>query len=155
MWTSWSNLARNAVRSTLSIYTQIQGYSTVPLTILCNTTCICACLCTICLHCSVLWCSSKGIRPVKTEWWGIGVVICLKWLQMICIWFSWCHCHPIISCCGKIQNGLPFWCRLTHVVLEKRLLNGCSSSVVVQSKAVVPCQNKIILKNFRPIGRPS
>jgi len=22
-------------------------------------------------------------------------------------------------------------------------------------KAVVPCQNKIILKNFRPVGRPS
>jgi len=24
---------------------------------------------------------------------------------------SWCHCHPIISCSSKIQNGLPFWCR--------------------------------------------
>jgi len=32
---------------------------------------------------------------------------------------SWCHCHPIISCSSKIQNGLPFWCRLTQVVLEK------------------------------------
>jgi len=30
---------------------------------------------------------------------------------------------PIISCFIKIQNGLPFWCRLTQVVLEKRLLN--------------------------------
>jgi len=29
---------------------------------------------------------------------------------MICIWSSWCHYH---------QNGLPFWCRLTQVVLEK------------------------------------
>jgi len=31
---------------------------------------------------SVLWCCwlsrRKGIRPVKTEWWGTGVVICLK-----------------------------------------------------------------------------
>jgi len=35
---------------------------------------------------------------------------------------------PLISCSSKIQNGLPFWCRLTQVVLEKRLLNGCSSS---------------------------
>jgi len=49
---------------------------------------------------------------------------------MICIWSSWCHCHPIISCSSKIQNGLPFWCRLTHVVLEKRPLNGRSSSSV-------------------------
>jgi len=37
-------------------------------------------------------------------------------VQMICIWSSWCHCHPIISCSHKIQNGLPFfWCRLTQV----------------------------------------
>jgi len=49
----------------------------------------------------------------------------LAWLsvwsevQMICIWSSWCHCHPVISCSGKIQNGLPFWCRHTQVVLEK------------------------------------
>jgi len=47
---------------------------------------------------------------------------------MICIWSSWCHYHPIISCSSKIQSGLPFWCRLTQVVLEKRQLNGCSSS---------------------------
>jgi len=57
----------------------------------------------------------------------------LAWLsvwsevQMVCIWSSWCHCHPIISCSSKIQNGLLFWCRLTRVVLEKRPLNGCSS----------------------------
>ena len=47
---------------------------------------------------------------------------------MICIWSSWCHCHPIISCSSKIQNGLAFWCHLTEVVLEKRPINGCSSS---------------------------
>jgi len=33
------------------------------------------------------------------------------------------HSHPNIDCFIKIQNGLPFWCRLTQVVLEKRLLN--------------------------------
>jgi len=55
----------------------------------------------------------------------------LAWLsvwsveQMICIRSSWCHFHPIISCFSKIQNGLPFWCRLTQVVLEKRPLNIC------------------------------
>ena len=26
---------------------------------------------------------------------------------------------PNISCSSKIQNGLPFWCQLTQVVLEK------------------------------------
>ena len=52
---------------------------------------------------------------------------------MICIWSSWCHCHPVISCASKIQNGLPFWCWLTQVVLEKRSLNGCNSSIILLS----------------------
>jgi len=36
----------------------------------------------------------------------------LAWLsvwsevQMICIWSSWCQCHPIISCFIKIRSGL-------------------------------------------------
>jgi len=47
--------------------------------------------------------------------------VCSK-VQMICIWSSWCHCHLIISCSSKIQNGLPFWCQLTQFVLEKRSL---------------------------------
>jgi len=29
-------------------------------------------------------------------------------VQMICIWSSWCHCHPIISCFIKIKIGLTF-----------------------------------------------
>jgi len=50
-------------------------------------------------------------------------------VQMICIWSSWCYCHPIISSSSKIQKGgLPFWCQLTQIVLEKRPLNKCSSS---------------------------
>jgi len=51
-------------------------------------------------------------------------------LVKIYIWSSWCHCHPIISCCGKIQNGLSFWCWFSQVVLEKRPLNGCSLHLV-------------------------
>jgi len=35
---------------------------------------------------------------------------------------------PIISCLIKSRLVLPFWYRLTQVVLEKRPLNGCSSS---------------------------
>jgi len=85
---------------------------------------------------SVLWrCGMgvrKGIQPVKTEWWGTGVVICLQQGKIICIWSSWCHCHHIISSSSKIQNGLPSWCRLTQVVLEKRPLNRCSSSSSIQ-----------------------
>ena len=50
---------------------------------------------------------------------------------MDCIWSSWCHCHPIISCFNiKFQNG-SCWCQLTQTVLENRPLNGCSHSSVV------------------------
>jgi len=67
----------------------------------------------------------------KTEWCGTGMVICLEWgandLHMV----QPMPPSPIISYSSKIQNGLPFWCRLTEVVLEKRRLNGCSSSFQV------------------------
>jgi len=51
----------------------------------------------------------KSIRPVRKlsdevlAWLSVWSEV-----QMICIWSSCCHCHPIISCCSKIQNGLTF-----------------------------------------------
>jgi len=53
-------------------------------------------------------------------------------LQMICIWSSWCHCHPIISCfIIKIQIGLTF------------LMPGC----VVKWVSVCLCWYDSLLKN--------
>jgi len=70
----------------------------------------------------------KGIRPVKTEWWGAGVVICLERGADL----PMAQLMPLpltVSCSSKIQIGfLPFWYRLTRVVLDKRPLNGCSRS---------------------------
>ena len=62
-------------------------------------------------------------KKLKQQWLSVWCEV-----QMICIWSSWCLCYPIISCSSKIQNGLPFWCGLTQVVLEKKPLNRCSSS---------------------------
>ena len=74
---------------------------------------------------SVLWCcwfgGRKGIRPVKTEWWGAGMVISLQ----PCIWSSWCHCHSLSLASVKSWLVLPFWFWLTRVVPEKWPLNGC------------------------------
>ena len=77
---------------------------------------------------SVLWhCwlgGRKGIRPVKTEWWGAGVVICLE----RCVDLHTAQPMPLIltvSCFSKIQICLPFWYRLTWVVPDKGPLNGC------------------------------
>ena len=86
---------------------------------------------------SVLWrcwlVGRNSIRPVKTEWWGTGWVICLE-VQVICIWSNWCLCYPIIYCFSKIH--IP-QC-VTSLMLAypgcpgKRPLNGCSSSMVVE-----------------------
>jgi len=49
--------------------------------------------------------------PVKTEWWGTGVVICLERgadLHMAQL--------PLTVKSGLV---LPFWYRLTRVVLDK------------------------------------
>jgi len=55
---------------------------------------------------------------LETKWWGAGVVIYLGWgadLHMVQLM----SVPTIISCFIKIQNGLPFWCWLTRIVLEK------------------------------------
>jgi len=40
-------------------------------------------------------------KKLRDETW---LSVCSE-VQMICTWSSWCHCHPIISCFIKIQNG--------------------------------------------------
>jgi len=55
-------------------------------------------------------------------------------VQIVCIWSSCCHCipkprHSLAS--FNSRKVLPFWCRLTQVVLEKRPLNGLVVLVVV------------------------
>ena len=80
-------------------------------------------LCTSCRNLklpSVLWhCwldARKSIHPVKIEWWGVGVATAIPKPN---------HLVP-----HKSRLVLPFWYRLTQVVLKKRQLNGCSSSSV-------------------------
>ena len=73
----------------------------------------------------------KSIRPVKIERWGVGVINYWSEVQIVCIWSSWCHCHlktPPSLASFKSRLVLPFWYRLTQVVLKKRPLNGCGSS---------------------------
>jgi len=71
---------------------------------------------------SVLWrCwlgDRKGIQPVKTEWWDSGVVICLA--QGADLHVAQLMTPSLtISCSGKSRLVLPFWYRLTRVVLDK------------------------------------
>ena len=54
----------------------------------------------------------------------------LAWLSVwskvqTCIWPSWCHCFSLSLASVKSRLILPFWYRLTRVVLDKGPLNGC------------------------------
>jgi len=54
----------------------------------------------------------------------------LTWLSVwskvqTCIWPSWCDCHSLSLASVKSRLVLPFWYRLTPVVLDKGPLNGC------------------------------
>jgi len=60
---------------------------------------------------SVLWCcwlgSRKGIRAVKTEWWGAGVVICLE--RGADLHMAQLMPMPLtVFCFSKIQIGFTF-----------------------------------------------
>ena len=60
-------------------------------------------------------------------------------VQIVCIWSSWRHCHPKTPsslASYKSRLVLPFWYRLTQVVLEKRPLNGCSSIVTSERTTI-------------------
>ena len=62
----------------------------------------------------------------KTEWWAVGVVVCLEWGADL----HTAQLMPlplIVSCFSKLKSRLvlPFWYRLTRVVPEKGPLNGC------------------------------
>jgi len=86
----------------------------------------------LCLQCfDTVTGVKKSIQPVKIEWWGFDVVICLEQgahcLHTVCVM----PLHPKTpSSLASFKSGLvlPFWYQLTQVVLEKRLLNGCSNS---------------------------
>jgi len=67
----------------------------------------------------------QEVHPVKTEWWGAGVVICLQ--RDADLHMAQLMSLPLtVSCFSKIQIGFkPFWYRLIWVVPDKGVLNGC------------------------------
>ena len=52
-------------------------------------------------------------------------------VQMICIWSSWCHCQPIMSCFIIIQNGSASLMPAYRGCPGKRPLNGCSALLML------------------------
>jgi len=58
----------------------------------------------------------KGIRPIKTEWWGAGMVICLEQGAD----FHMTQLMPLSLASVKSRLALSFWYQLNRVVPEKR-----------------------------------
>ena len=71
----------------------------------------------------------KGIRPVKTEQWGAGMVICLERGADAYGPADATATHSLAPV--KSRLVLPFWYRLTQVVLDKGPLNGCVCFIVL------------------------
>jgi len=68
----------------------------------------------------------KSIWPVKIEWWGVDVVICLeRGADCFCVvqLIPLCPKTPSYLASFKSRLVLPFWCRLIQVVLEKDAVN--------------------------------
>ena len=61
----------------------------------------------------------KQLSDVVRAWLSV-------WSEVqTCIWPSWCHCHSLSLASVKSRLVLPFWYRLTRVVLDKGPLNWC------------------------------
>jgi len=66
----------------------------------------------------------KGIQPVKTEWWGAGMVICLE--QGADLPMAQLMPLPLtVSCFSKIQIGFTFLVPADLGSPGKGPLNGC------------------------------
>jgi len=67
----------------------------------------------------------KGIRPVKTEWWGAGVVICLERGADLHMAQLMPYLPLTVSCFSKIQIGFTFLVPAHLGSPRKGPLNGC------------------------------
>jgi len=129
-------------KESISIFPEIQGkFSLLHLMINWSAT-----IRTISKLPSVLWrCwlgGRKGTRPVKTEWWGAGVVIYMEWGADL---HHLCHCHSLSVASIKSILVLPFWYRLIRVVLDKRPISGRMCAIFITEKSLSWTGEKILL----------
>ena len=110
---------------------------------------------------SFLWLYSRHTRPdlliFQLARDNAGVLAWLSvWSEVqTCIWPSWRHCHSLSLASVKSRLVLPFWYRLTRVVPEKGLLNGC---VCVTHLLTVVVNRSIFIYIWQPkpvVARPN
>jgi len=101
----------------------------------CSEVCVLLCVCVCGVHScrqmqtTLIQCSATNVwilpcnwlqglmrlRSMSKCWLCLGSHMACKLFDILfrlvkwfCIWCSWCHCHPIISCSSKIQIGFTF-----------------------------------------------
>jgi len=94
----------------------------------------------ICFWIAVIFDTRESIQPVKVEWQGAGMVVCVE-CGADCLYvvpsMSLPSTTPSFLASLKSRILLPFWYWLTQVVLEKRPRNGVTCSVPVLGPAVL------------------
>ena len=114
-----------------------------------------------CLQCfdTVGWVSEEHLTCKKLSDKLLVWLSAWSMLQIVCIWSSWCHCHPKTPSSldsFKSRLVLTFWYWLTQVASEKRPLNGCSVAVVKRWNVLrnnhINFLQQTWLKNARPVG---
>jgi len=94
----------------------------------------------ICFWIAVLFDTRESIQPVKVEWQGAGMVVCVE-CGADCLYvvpsMSLPSTTPSFLASLKSRILLPFWYWLTQVVLEKRPRNGVTCSIPVLGPAVL------------------
>ena len=128
----------------------INHVSFLPLPPFCFCLCVCAGLIrflflVLHMHCGKYICSTKKTPKYCLPFTALMLLVgrqewhpackklsgeVLAWLSVwsevqTCIWPSWCHCHSLSLASVKSRLVLPFWYRLTRVVLDRGPLNGC------------------------------
>jgi len=121
---------RTSLNSSLNVLL-CATFSTVPACFMlldwldcCSLNCFILSLLNNCLQClAVLVGCQEEHSACKKLSDEVPVHRCLSVQMISCIWFSWWHCHPIISCFVKIHIGLT--CQLTHLSWKR----GCYMGV--------------------------
>ena len=95
---SYQCFISRSIKNTLLIFIFCSLYSKLKLSILRNSFFKIFCLLLLSLFAfsalTLLVGRQEGHPACKKQWWGAGVVICLKQVQT-CIWPSWFHCHSL------------------------------------------------------------
>jgi len=83
----------------------------------------------------------KAIWPVKTEWWGAGVVVCLE--QGADFHMALLMPLPLtVSCFSKIQIVFTFLVLVYPGSPRKGSLNGCVFVVMALSSSAIEARNR-------------